>query len=441
MQRIYEAYAYSRAPLERCLWNEDRSMPGLVALEGNAQTEVAVIGGGFTGLSAALHLAEGGVGVTLLEAERIGWGASGRNGGFCCLGGGMMGNGELERAFDAEGRQAFHDAESAAVALVGDLLGRHGIDADRHSQGETILAHTARHMKALRGEVDEIARDTGTTPLLHDADDLAALGMKGPFHGGMTIPLGFALNPGKYVAGLARAAHAAGAVLHEASPVTAIRQDAGFVLTTPGGTLHAKRLILATNGYSSEDIPGWLRARYVPLQSNILATRPLTPVELEAQGWTSRQMAYDTRSLLHYFRLLPDNRFLFGMRGGVYATPGANRRILRKLHGEFEAMFPAWQAVERPHVWSGLVCLSRNRTPFVGAIPEMPGAFAGLAYHGNGVAMGTYAGQLLAALVQGRTPEGPYPAAFAAPPKRFPLGRHRRALLTGINAALKLADL
>jgi len=441
MQRIYENVAYGPTPLERCLWNEVPALPGFAPLEGRARTDVAIIGGGFTGLSAALHLAEAGVGVTLLEAERIGWGASGRNGGFCCLGGGKIGNAALERSYGAEGRRAFHDAQRTAVALVGRLLDRHGIDVDRHSEGETILAHTARHMAALRREVSEIARDTGTEPVLHEKGDLSALGMTGPFHGGMTIPVGFALNPRKYVQGLAQAAQGVGAVLHDGTTVTAVTQGAGFTLTTRNGTLTAKRLILATNGYSSEDVPAWLRARYLPLQSNILATRPLTQAELEAQGWTSRQMAYDTRHLLHYFRLLPDDRFLFGMRGGVFATPRATARILRKLQADFAAMFPAWRDVARPHVWSGLVCLSRNRTPFVGAIPEMPGAFAGLAYHGNGVAMGTYAGRLLADLVQGRTPDGPYPAAFTVPPKRFPLGRQRRALLSGINAALTLADL
>ncbi|TNF20898.1 MAG: FAD-binding oxidoreductase [Rhodobacteraceae bacterium] len=441
MQRIYEAVAYGPAPLERCLWNVVPALPGFPALEGDAQAEVAVIGGGFTGLSAALHLAEAGVGVTLLEAQRIGWGASGRNGGFCCLGGGKIGNRALERMYGAEGRQAFHDAQRAAVALVADLLDRHGIEVDRHSEGETILAHTPRHMAALRRERPEIARDTGTRPVLHERGDLPGLGLSGPFHGGMTVPVGFALNPRKYVQGLARAAQGAGAVLHDKTPVTAITRGAAFTLTTPSGRLTAKRLVLATNGYSSEDVPDWLRARYLPLQSNILATRPLTRAEREAQGWTSRQMAYDTRHLLHYFRLLPDNRFLFGMRGGVFATPGATARILRKLHADFRAMFPAWQAVDCPHVWSGLVCLSRNRTPFVGAIPEMPGAFAGLAYHGNGVAMGSYAGRLLADLVQDRRPDAPCPAAFAAPPKRFPLGRHRRALLCGVNMALALADL
>lgn len=441
MQRLYEPYAYSDAPLEACVWNDVPDLAPRPALESLQRCDVAIIGGGFTGLSAALHLAERGVDVRVLEAQRIGWGASGRNGGFCCLGGGKISSAGLIKQYGEDARQSYHDAEKSAVALVADLLTRHDIRADRQSRGETVLAHTKRAMAALRQERPLLKRDYGVTPTLHEADELRGLGMGGRFHGGLTLPIGFGLNPRKYVQGLVRAAEANGATLHDASPVTAIKQNSGFTLTIPTGTLTAKRLILATNGYSSEDIPDWLRARYLPLQSNVLATRPLTNEELAAQGWTTDQMAYDTRHLLHYFRLLPDRRFLFGMRGGVYATPRAMARLKRKIHDDFNAMFPAWKHVERPYFWNGLVCLARNRTPFVGPIPEMPGAFAGLAYHGNGVAMGSYAGRLLADLAQGTSPDCPYPPPFAAPPRAFPFGRHRRALLTGINAVLTLADL
>lgn len=440
MDRLYEPHAYGSAPLERALWAET-PLPGHPRAEGEIATDVAVIGGGYTGLSAALHLAEAGEGVVLLEAERIGWGASGRSGGFCCLGGGKISNAALTRRFGRDGRRAYRAAEKDAVGLVEDLLARHGWDVQRHSEGETILAHRPRQWRAILGSVEEVREDYGVAPELIPRDALRQHGMNGPFHGAMTIPIGFALDPRRYVAGLAEAASRAGAHLHASSPVNGIARTArGFVLTTPTARIAARRLILATNGYSSEDVPGWLRARYLPLQSNILATRPLSADERAAQGWTSAQMCYDTRHLLHYFRLLPDGRFLFGMRGGVYADPRSNARLQAKIRRNFAAMFPAWRHVEIPHLWSGLVCLARNATPFVGPIPEMPGAFAGLAFHGNGVAMGSHAGRLLADLARGRTPDVVYPEAFRAPPRRFPLGRRRRALLLGVNAALALAD-
>ena len=131
-----------------------------------------------------------------------------------------------------------------------------------------------------------------------------------------------------------------------------------------------------------------------------------TQAELEAQGWTSRQMCYDSRNLLHYFRLMPDNRFLFGTRGGLLSSPRAEAAAQARARRDFEAMFPAWSNVDTPFGWSGMVCLSRNRTPYVGPIPEMPGAFAALAYHGNGVAMGSYSGHMLAGLLlQEKTPK------------------------------------
>lgn len=440
MRRLYEPHAYGPAPLADSLWSET-PLPDHARAEGEIATDIAVIGGGYTGLSAALHLAEAGEGVTVLEAERIGWGASGRAGGFCCLGGSKISNAALTRRFGAQGRRDVRAAEKEAVALVEARIARHGWDVQRHSQGETLLAHTPRHWRALQAEVAQVREDYGVTPEMIPADALRQHGMNGPFHGAMTIPVGFALNPRRYVRGLAEAAQAAGARLHAQSPVTGIaRTGRGFVLSTPTARITARRLVLATNGYSSEDVPDWLRGRYLPLQSNILATRPLTAEERDAQGWTTAQMCYDTRHLLHYFRLLPDGRFLFGMRGGVYADPRSNARLQAKIRRDFAAMFPAWRDVEIPHLWSGLVCLARNATPFVGPIPEMPGAFAGLAFHGNGVAMGSHAGRLLADLVRDRAPEALYPAAFAAPPRRFPLGRFRRALLLGVNAALSLAD-
>lgn len=138
-------------------------------------------------------------------------------------------------------------------------------------------------------------------------------------------------------------------------------------------------------------------------------------------------MCYDTRHLLHYFRLMPDRRMLFGMRGAVRTTPASLRRTRRRIRADFDAMFPAWAHVETPHFWAGLVCLSRSLAPFAGPLPDMPGAYAALAYHGNGLAMGSYAGQQVAKMALGQAHE--LPGFMQAPLQRFPLGRFRRAIL------------
>jgi len=187
MKRIYPEYAYGSGPRSGCWWDETIAAPPWPELQGDQKADVAIIGGGFTGMSAALHLAEAGVSVAVLEAQTPGWGASGRNGGFCCLGGARLSEKAMTRHFGAGGAADYWQAEHEAVALVASLLERLGIDADRHSHGETQLAHNAKAMSRLRAtaEADENA-------ILIEAGDLADEGMNGPFHGALTTRIGLA---------------------------------------------------------------------------------------------------------------------------------------------------------------------------------------------------------------------------------------------------------
>ena len=442
MRRIFSDYAYSSERIAGCFWAESVPDSRLArpALQGAQKADVAIIGAGFTGLSAALKLAQAGVNAVVLDEHFPGWGASGRNGGFCCLGGSKLEDGFIDRAFGKQARLDWRQAEKGAIELVADLLDLHRIEADRHSNGETCLAHRAARAD-YEGEIRRAEENYGVTPTVLGKDELAAHGMNGPFHGAITTPIGFGLNPRKYLAGLLAAAEQAGAVVHGHSPVRELsRQGNGWRVESAKGVLTCDQVIVATNGYSSEDMPDWMAGRYMPAQSSVIVTRPLTDDELAAQGWTSDQAAYDSRRLLHYFRLMPDRRFLFGMRGGLMSSRWSEDGIARQIRRDFDAMFPAWRHVETPHYWSGMVCLAADLAPFCGPVPDMPGVFAGFAYHGNGVAMGSYTGALLADVVQGKTPDLIYPEVMKKPPGRFPLGRFRRAAMFAAYAGFWFTD-
>ncbi len=439
MKRIYESAAYQTP--QSCWWRDTRPPADQPRLDGDHRTEVAIIGGGFTGLNAAQVLAKAGVEATVIDAEQPGWGASGRNGGFCCLGGSKLSGGMMARRFGQDQRAEWHKTERAAVNHVDALLSDNQINADRHSDGETLLAHTPKAMQDILASRDDAKATYGVTPEIIAAEELRQRGLGGTFYGGITLPIGFALNPAKYHAGLAQSAQAVGVQLFGQSPALSIvRTGATWRVTTPTGTITADKVILATNGYSSEDIPDWLRARYLPVQSSIIVTRPITQSEQDRQGWTSLQMCYDSRILLHYFRLMPDGRFLFGMRGGLRATPNAEATLSRKIRADFHTLFPEWRDIDISHEWSGLLCLMRRLTPFAGAVPDHPGLFAAMGYHGNGVAMGSYLGARLAETVVGQQRSGPLPAFLSAPPARFPLGSLRRLLLAPAYSAATLFD-
>jgi glycine/D-amino acid oxidase-like deaminating enzyme len=150
-------------------------------------------------------------------------------------------------------------------------------------------------------------------------------------------------------------------------------------------------------------------------------------------------MAYTHQTLLHYFRLMPTGQFLFGMRGGLFSGPKAFKSLQHRTRDQFERAFPFWKHVETPHSWNGALAFASDLTPYVGPVPEMPRAFAAFAYHGNGVAMATHSGAILARLAVEQDAGDHYPQLMQDVPKRFPLGRYRRMLMAPAYVAAALS--
>ncbi|HSS65218.1 MAG TPA: FAD-binding oxidoreductase, partial [Gammaproteobacteria bacterium] len=263
--------------------NAPVTQQGFEPLEADARCDVAVIGGGYTGLSAALHLArDHGIEARVLEAGHIGWGASGRNGGFCCMPATKLSIAELVRRYGLEDARHFYRAQLEAIDLVDRLRREEGIDYDKSGEGILDVAHRPSRMQRLREEQRALKKLFGIESDLIDKKTFQAIYFDcAELEGGLKVHAGFGLNPIKFVAGLARAAARRGARVHARSPVIEWRKENGtHVLRTHRGTLRAKRVIVAVNGFIREALHPGLDAAALPAISNIIVTRPLSDAEL-----------------------------------------------------------------------------------------------------------------------------------------------------------------
>jgi gamma-glutamylputrescine oxidase len=400
---------------------------GCEPVAADMDVDVAVIGAGYTGLSTAYHLAkEQGIRAHVLEAHRVGWGCSGRNGGFCSIGIGKEDFSDWTARFGLETAKRVFEQGLEAVRSAKRLIETENLDVDRSPEGGLELAHRPNRMAEMAARQRQLHDLFGIECRLLDKAELERDHLVSrEAHGALIHEEGFALNALKYCRGMARAAQRHGAVLHGASPVTDwLRDGARHLLKTPGGTVRARQVVIAGNGYTGDRLHPSTRGRLLPALSNIIVTRELTPAERASVNWKSYLKIWDSRMLLFYYRLLPENRVLFGARGGIEDTLESNHRQKQWLERRFAEMFPPLARVETEYYWRGWVCLSADKNPHVGSTDDGTVHYA-LAYIGSGVALATYCGRLLAARLAGR-PEGDPGPLLGTPLPPFPFPALRR---------------
>lgn len=428
-------------------WWEASAPPpqaGYEPLTRDETVEVAIIGAGYTGLSCAYHLAKDhGIEALVLDAGHIGWGASGRNGGFVCFPAGKLGLQAMIQRYGLEEARRYIQSQVDAVDLV-DRLGREeNIDYDRQGNGFWDVAHRPRAFDELKDYGRALTDLFGVPTRTYNAEAFAAIGHKGTEnHGALLIQHGFGLHPLKFLAGLAAAAKRRGARLHGHSPVTALTKEGEWhLLTTPGGRVRARRVVIACNGFLKEGLHPALDGRLLPALSNIIVTRPLTAAEQAEENFITQSPLSNTRRLLFYYRLLPDRRILFGARGDTEGSQEAADRMRLWLIRRLREVFPGFREVEVTHFWRGLVSLTRRLTPAVGRLPDDPTVFFAYGCHGNGVNTMPWAGQTIARLIRGANrDEDLLPAVVRGLSPRFPLPALRRWYLKGAYALYQMKD-
>jgi len=439
MKALFHSSLYRFDEAQPSYWEATAGEARLVnrPLSGSRSCDVAIIGGGYTGLSAAYHLARDfDLDVCVLEAGHIGWGASGRNGGFCCMGSTKLSRKTQLRLFGLEQTRHFHRCQVEAVELVRRLGEEESIDFQSQGDGQYCVAESPAHFRALQQQADWERREFGSDLRMISRGEFAEIGYDAPHqHGAMLIRPCFGLHPLRYCLGLAEAAERRGAVLHPHSRVTHWRkQDGTHLLETDHGELRAARVILTGNGFMPEYLHRGIAARPLPLQSQIVVTRPMSADELRARGWHTQNPTYNSRRMFYYYRILADGRFMLGGRGNHIGDPAGAERGFARLKRDIASIWPRFADLEFTHQWRGLVCFSRSLRPSIGRMPEDPSVYFGYAYHGNGVSNATWTGRELAKWLAG--PESGdailplhLPAILRGRTPRFPLGFLRRQYL------------
>ncbi|MEM8571869.1 MAG: FAD-binding oxidoreductase [Pseudomonadota bacterium] len=400
--------------------------PPAPALQGSQTADVAVIGGGFTGLSAALHLAEAGYDVVLLEAHRIGWGASGRNGG-------QLGSGQrraqswIEAQAGQAAAQTFWNLAEEAKSLVRQRIAQHKIDCALQP-GIIYAGHTPGEAQALQDEAAALHRDYGYDALEPlDRDALKAAIGTDTYHGGVRDKGAGHLHPLRLALGLARAARAAGVRLFEETRVARVETGVRPVVHTGKGAVRASKVLLACNGYIGNLQPR-VSARIMPINNFVIATEPLGAARGSALI-PGREAVADTRFVVNYYRLTADNRMLFG--GGETYGYRFPRDIAPRVRGAMLKLYPDLADLAIDYAWGGTLGITVNRMPAFQRLG--PNILSAGGYSGHGVALAHLAGKLMVEAVSG-DPER-FDLFAELPQPAFPGGGALRAPLLAMAMA------
>lgn len=364
--------------------------------------DVAIVGSGYTGLNAARVLAQSGAAVAVLERHTIGWGASSRNGGMATPGIKQS----LRTIWDKYGRDYAHQfwqASLDAIDLIEQLVTDEGIDCDWQRRGHIALAAKATHFAHQQSHHKWLLDEFGhRTTLVGPADLHSEIGSH-IYAGGLADEYSGGLQPAKYLFGLAQTAVKYGVQLCESSSVTGIEHTAaGFRITTEKGTLTAKEVLIATNGYTDKLVSG-LKPKIFPVGSYIIVTEPLS-ADLQQQLSPKGRMFYTTKNFLHYFRLTPDGRMLWGGRNNL-STNLDLQESSRRLRESMVQAFPELANTPITHTWTGQLGLTFDLMPHIGRKDGIHYAFG---YGGHGLSIATYVGSEAGKLLAGQISSSPF---------------------------------
>jgi glycine/D-amino acid oxidase-like deaminating enzyme len=427
---------------EKTFWLDTVEIPVPGPREFPQRVDVAVIGAGFTGLSAARTLAKSGASVAVFDTQTIGWGASSRNGGMVLTGLKLPASTLIAR-YGKEVTARMYAASLESIDFVERLVREENIACDFARCGHLEVACKRKHFDDFRRSAEETARHFHHHQRLIPKDQLQSEIGSAIYHGGLVDDSSAGVNPARLVAGLASAAERAGAAIFERAHVDQIQREgaSGWKVATARGTLRAHNVIVATSGYTTRVTPA-LQKKIIPIGSYIIVTEVL-PEKLAAELSPRNRMIYDSKNYLYYYRLTPDRRMLFGGRAAFFPeTSSTIRRSAEILRRGMLSVYPQLRDATIEYVWGGTLDFAFDIMPHAG---QLDGLHFSLGYAGHGVAISTYLGDKVAqAILHGRNgnargDENPF-AAIPFPGAPLGLYNGRPWFLPVAGAWYKLLD-
>ena len=402
MKNLYHSDIYKFNTPVKSYWEETSNEKlNLEKLTKNINCEIVVVGGGYTGLLCAINLIENyNLDVILIEAGKIGWGASSRNGGFCSFPPIKTSFKKLQKIYGKEETKRFFRNAVEGSNYTKDIISNYNIDCDVTGESNFIVAHHPNKFKQIKEQAEVYKSEFGIETEIYSKEEFNKFGHGGNEQfGALSYKPGFAINPLKFVNGITKYALSKKLKIFEHTLVDKINKNNGYyTLKSKEGSVKAKKVVVATNGFYQEGLVPQLNSRILPVISNIIVTRKLTDKEIDLHNFKTFSPIVNTKNLLYYYRKLPDNRILFGTRGDYIGSDKSNLDRAKIMEKFFKNIFPDWASISIDYNWRGLIAMSQKLTPSIGKI-ENEEIYYGFGYHGVGVSSAPWTGNQLSKLV------------------------------------------